>query len=439
MNWAYMFWDEFYKGVTVTDIPSSFAVFCERFISPVGNNALLDVGCGNARDTHHFYEKGLHATGIDNCQVVVDLNKQKYENVEFHACSADNLDQFDLKRAPKYIYSRFFLHAVNKSTASAFLTWATKVIVDDGYLFIECRSDKDPMFGVGEKLSADEYVNGHYRRFINLSALIDELDGLGWSVVYCSESSDLSIVNDDNPVLIRLIVKKSAFKIPKPNLYLLKVRPNVVQVIKKLNENGIQIFATCGTLLGAIRCQGITPWDTDVDIGIMYSDFLSMLDLLKGQNYFLGSGAVDENGVRKRYRIESRDIVSKFNFDSDLIWLHDDADTYHIQINLMDVSDTIKPPFWADFHSESFVVHMSRELRDGYDNGKYNLPYSLFYPLISHPFYDSSLLVHEKNEQILKRWYGVTCLTSYPKSSESALDLGRFESTNTKIEYLYGI
>jgi SAM-dependent methyltransferase len=439
MNWVYMFWDEFYKGVAVTDIPSSFANFCERFVTPIGNNFLLDVGCGNARDTHHFYELGLDATGIDNCQVVVDLNKQKYENLEFHVCSADNLEQLDLTRAPKYIYSRFFLHAINKLTASAFLTWATKVIADEGYFFIECRSDKDPMFGIGTKISDDEYINGHYRRFINLSALIDELDSLGWSVIYCSESSDLSVVNNDNPVLIRLIVKKSAFRVPKPNLYLLKIKPDVVLFIETMNKSGTQVFATCGTLLGSIRCEGITPWDTDVDIGVLYPDFLQMLDVLKGQDYYISSDGVDEAGARKRYRIESRELASKFDFDKELIWLHDEADTYYIQINIFDISDTIKPPFWADFHSDRFLVHLSRELRDGYEEGRYNLPYSLFYPLITHPFYDSTLLVHEKSEQILKRWYGKTCLTNYPRSSASSLDLGRFETADARIEYLYGI
>jgi tellurite methyltransferase len=434
-----MYWEEFYKAVAVTDEPSSFAIFCERFIDKSGNNFLLDIGCGNARDTRFFYGLGLDASGIDYCETAIGLNKLKYPEQKFTVCDVLGIEELSFERAPRYIYTRFFLHAIDKISATTFLSWASSAIDAEGYLFIECRSDNDPMFGVGVRLSDDEYVNGHYRRFINLKALVSEVDGMGWSVVYCSEASDLSVVGNDNPVLLRLVLKKSAFRIPKPNLYLLKIRPDVVGFVGLLKEAGIQIFATCGTLLGAIRCEGITPWDTDVDIGIFYSEFLKLINLLRGGDYFISSDGVDASGIRKRYHVDTDDLISKFDFANELIWLHDQADSYYIQINIFEISDEVKPRFWEDFHGDRFAIHLNRELRDGYGFGRYNIPFSLFYPLIEHPFYETALHVHEKSEQILKRWYGDKCLTHYPKSSESSLDLGRFVTTDARIDYLYGI
>jgi lipopolysaccharide cholinephosphotransferase len=59
-------------------------------------------------------------------------------------------------------------------------------------------------------------------------------------------------------------------------LYLL-----IKEVDEVLTKMGIPYFVIGGTLLGAIRHQGLIPWDDDIDIGIFEKD----LDLLYTQRF----------------------------------------------------------------------------------------------------------------------------------------------------------
>ena len=49
---------------------------------------------------------------------------------------------------------------------------------------------------------------------------------------------------------------------------------------KVLRESGIQFWLDYGTLLGAVRHHGFIPWDDDLDVSMMRSDYDRLLELL---------------------------------------------------------------------------------------------------------------------------------------------------------------
>jgi lipopolysaccharide cholinephosphotransferase len=112
-------------------------------------------------------------------------------------------------------------------------------------------------------------------------------------------------------------------------------------VIDKFDNEGIEYWADGGTLLGAVRNQGIIPWDDDVDIGCFNKDkkkIQKVLDDIVGNNIYsscetyFGYKIFPPNGktlyCRGRplpYKYPALDI---FLYSKDLEYVSEKAKTY---------------------------------------------------------------------------------------------------------------
>lgn len=67
-------------------------------------------------------------------------------------------------------------------------------------------------------------------------------------------------------------------KIQKTELDILK------DVIKVCEENDLRYFGLAGTGIGALRHSGFIPWDDDIDIGLIRSDYDKLISIIKN-NY----------------------------------------------------------------------------------------------------------------------------------------------------------
>lgn len=201
------FWNKFYQKKLIL-IPSNFAKYCQKKILKK-NKKIIDIGCGNGRDSFYFEKNSLIVTAIDKSKKIININKSinKNKNINFFNIDVNskrflNLGKFD------FIYGRFFLHTINESSENKLLSSFKKL----GYknrtiILLEFRTIKDPLFKKGKKLDKNERFTDHYRRFIDFKEFTKKIKKKNYTIVKMIEKKGLAKFKKEDPVVGRLILK----------------------------------------------------------------------------------------------------------------------------------------------------------------------------------------------------------------------------------------
>ena len=206
------YWTEYYSKNSKPTDASTFAEFILPKLN--SNKNLIELGCGNARDSIYFAQNNLNVVAVDQVQEEIDyLNENhKEENILF-VCddftnlaytSHDIINETDFD----YIYSRFTFHSINEAKEDRTLDWIENNLDKGGCFLLEARSLNDPMFQQGKSLSDTENYTTHYRRYMDLDKIIEKLESRNFEIIYNIEDNNLAVYKDDNPYVIRIIAKK---------------------------------------------------------------------------------------------------------------------------------------------------------------------------------------------------------------------------------------
>lgn len=194
------YWNKYYKSNYSPFKPSEFAKYVLKDI--LSQRKIIDIGCGNGRDSLLFAKNLIYTTGVDQSSTVITSLKHyetdylQFKNIDFTKMSSEKFD---------YGYCRFIFHSINENEEDLLLNWLALNISNK--IYIEARIDID------SELYSE---TNHYRRLMNLDKFKSKLKVHNLKIDYEEISNKFSLYNENynvqdiqfNPSLVRLIVSK---------------------------------------------------------------------------------------------------------------------------------------------------------------------------------------------------------------------------------------
>jgi SAM-dependent methyltransferase len=202
------YWDEYYatRATTRRPLPSQFATFVAGELERPYR--LIELGCGNGRDSIFFSSYGHDVTGVDGSAAAVkactDLAAALGEPATFVQSAIDDpglAERLRRVEGPHVLYARFFVHAITDHEEESFLDLAAAVTSPGDLLAVEYRTIRDQ---VGAK-----ETQTHFRRFVLPATFQARALGRGFEVTYAVEGYGFAKYRHDDAYVARTIFRRA--------------------------------------------------------------------------------------------------------------------------------------------------------------------------------------------------------------------------------------
>ena len=165
-------WDKIYSDDSAFfgEDPSDFAQKCYSYFKKYGVKRILELGCGQGRDTIFFASNSFDVHAIDASKVAIENINQKLRQKNISL----DLRHFKARQTLPYdssyfdaVYSHMFYNMSFTDEELGFLFKEShRVLKNNGLLYFSVRSDKDVLYNKGKKIDNDIYeINGFQIRF----------------------------------------------------------------------------------------------------------------------------------------------------------------------------------------------------------------------------------------------------------------------------------
>jgi SAM-dependent methyltransferase len=207
---AAVYWSNFYAH-TSFDKPSSF--FAAVAALPRMPAIVVDLGCGDGRDSIAFARTGRRVLGLDRAPRAVQRargaarTKRVGRRTDFAVCEFGDAAAVrsaleDVRRAAEdrvLFYARFLLHGMTDEVARTLLQTVRALAVPGDVFAAEFRTIRDE--------GLPKVFPRPYRRFVDGAAVAAELTDDGWAVEIHQEGNGFAPFGTEDPQLCRLIAR----------------------------------------------------------------------------------------------------------------------------------------------------------------------------------------------------------------------------------------
>ena len=205
------YWSKYYREQLerINKIePSPFAVFLVKNNYISKGKKLIELGCGNGRDSIYFSKCGSLVTAIDQCSNTTKLINE-FENITSYSADFTTLPDVNKNDRFDVVYSRFTIHSIDEEGEDRVLNWAFSNLKEGGLFCIEARTLKDPLYGKGiYKGNNVWFYHNHHRRFIDAIKFKNKIEKIGFKIELFQESNGLAKYKNEDPIVMRLIAIK---------------------------------------------------------------------------------------------------------------------------------------------------------------------------------------------------------------------------------------
>lgn len=203
------YWNRYYHLHKINNEPSHFASYIlQKYLE--SNKELIELGCGNGRDSIFFAENNIKVIAVDQCCDEINFLSNHHNNKKVSFLCADFTELSDSKRYD-YVYSRFTLHSIKEKEEDRTIEWAYRQLNSMGYIFIEARGLKNEFYRLGKPVleEKDAFVfEDHYRRFIDIDILRNKLIKLGFNIIESDEREGFAPFKGTDQIFIRIVAQK---------------------------------------------------------------------------------------------------------------------------------------------------------------------------------------------------------------------------------------
>lgn len=167
--------------------PSDFALACYEEFKKYGVKKIMELGCGQGRDTIFFASNGIDVTAIDSSEIAFDaLSKTTTEKnlpirpMVLNACEGIpfNNSYFDV------VYSHMFFNMrFTDDQVKLLFIEVNRVLKINGLHMFSVRSDHDAMYRKGAEIEENIYdINGFQIRFFEKSDVENIISSNGFEL-----------------------------------------------------------------------------------------------------------------------------------------------------------------------------------------------------------------------------------------------------------------